>query len=121
MQEQQSCCVNVLMRILSFFLALLLGIAVLCFFFFLGLPYEFVILYTNKQAFDEEGAEDNNIRESEELQSKEYTCGDYTILVLIIIAGIALQPLYLIFYFVWGFMWFIKEYGWWCFIADYNF
>lgn len=110
------------MRILSFFLALLLGVAVLCFFFFLGLPYEFVILYTNKQAFDEEGAEESaNLQSLEEIRNKEYTCGDYTILFFIILAGVALQPLYLIFYFVWGFMWFIKEYGWWCFIADYNF
>ena len=46
---------------------------------------------------------------------------DYFLLILIISAGILLQPLYLMFYLMWGFMWFIKEYGWWCCLFDYSF
>jgi hypothetical protein len=96
---------------------------VLAFFLLFGLAYEFVVLYTNKKAFDEEGQDEENLvdnRQNNEEPSGT-SGGDYCILTLIIIAGIALQPLYLIFYIMWGFMWFIKEYGWWCFIADYNF
>lgn len=103
-------------------MAIILGILVLAFFLLFGLAYEFVVLYTNKKAFDEEGQDEENLTDNRENNEGSTTSGgDYCILALIIIAGVALQPLYLIFYIMWGFMWFIKEYGWWCFIADYNF
>ncbi len=113
-------------KILSFFLAILLGVLIIAFFCFCGLAYEFILLYTNKNAFDEEGesTEKENKVELDENGypiPKEYSCCDYFVFTLIILAGILLQPLYLMFYIMWGFMWFIKEYGWWCFIADYNF
>ncbi len=111
-------------KILSFFLALILAVLILGFFFFFGLCYEFIILYTNKKVFDEEGEineEEIQYDEQGNIIEKKYECSDYVVLTLIIIAGIALQPLYLMFYIMWGFMWFIKEYGWWCFIADYSF
>lgn len=112
-------------KILSFFLALILAVLILGFFFFFGLCYEFVVLYTNKKVFDEEGEVDEDREtqydENGNIIEKKYECSDYVVLTLIIIAGIALQPLYLMFYIMWGFMWFIKEYGWWCFIADYSF
>lgn len=111
-----------LCRIISFFAAIILGVLVLAFFIFFGLAYEFVVLYTNKKIFDEEGYNDEERGMVEDNpDGKILSCGDYTVIFFIIIAGLALQPLYLIFYLMWGFMWFIKEYGWWCFIADYSF
>mmetsp|Transcript_6789 Transcript_6789/g.7042 ORF Transcript_6789/g.7042 Transcript_6789/m.7042 type:complete len:579 (+) Transcript_6789:13-1749(+) len=159
-----------LWKIVCFFLAIILGCLVIAFFVFLGLPYEFVILYLNKKQFGDQGLFDeehqtkspneadtvkhqteyknmqnyiisgnqqyqkytdnkiynNNLVESDGQLNQNYQplvldCGDYIILFLIICAGVFLQPLYLMFYIMWGVMWFIKEYGWWCFLFEYGF
>lgn len=60
--------------------------------------------------------------EANSIIKEQYTYVDYLIFVLLIIAGILLQPLYLFFYLVWGMVWFFKEYAWWCCISsDYGF
>lgn len=52
--------------------------------------------------------------------SKKRIVYKYLIIIALAIIGIMFQPLYIAFYLTYGFLWVIKEYGWWCFIADYN-
>ena len=124
-----------LWKVVCFFLAIIGACFVIAFLFFFGLAYEFVILYFNRKEFIEDDEEFNNYDENQEHRmnvelererrerenNRELECSDYIILFFIIAAGIALQPLYIMFYVLWGIMWFIKEYGWWCFFFEYGF
>ena len=120
---------------LSFFLGLFAICVLIIFFFFFGCPYEFVKCYVNRKTDEDSEAnvygqdyEANNVednRESieventnvEQLQSSKGK--EYAMLGLLIFLGILCQPIYLIFYTLYGLMECYRRFSCWFYYVDY--
>ena len=97
-ENKNNKCLNCLLLFFSFFLAFFLFIFVIVFFFCFGCSYEFVKCYYNKKKSNRK-------------------C---FIIILLILLGLILQPLFLIFYIMYGIAIIIKNYSCclWCFILS---
>lgn len=97
---------------------------VVCFFLFLGCPYEFVKCYLDKNNTEEDDDnesfsdyENNRVHDKKLEENKSLVCKDYIIISILIILGIFLQPLYLLFYILMALVEFYRQCGCWIFWA----
>jgi hypothetical protein len=107
---------------LSCILGTLAVLLILIFFFFLGCPYEFIKCYLEKKYEDHDdsfdGYEEDRYNEANN-ENEECTCGKISICILLAILGILCQPIYLLFYVLYGLMECYRRFGCWIFIATY--
>lgn len=106
-----------------FFLGVLTIILVICFFLFLGCPYEFVKCYLDRSNRDDEedvsfyDYEKNRNQNDEEQENKQLNFKDWIMIINLVILGIFLQPLYLLFYLLMALVEFYRQCGCWIFWA----
>jgi hypothetical protein len=99
----------------------LVFLLIIVFFFLFGCPYEFVKCYLEKKF--EEDDEDKSVDYDEDIQTEvepvneEMTCKKWTICILLAFLGLLCQPLYLVFYMMYGLMECYRQFGCWMFMA----
>ncbi len=121
---RKSCCLKLLWGILTFFLCVLTVLLVICFFLFFGCPYEFVKCYLDKNNSEDDEEENASFSDYENNRNNQVakvdsslTCKDYFIIVILVILGIFLQPLYLMFYILMAMVELYRQCGCWFFWA----
>jgi hypothetical protein len=98
----------------------------------LGCPYEFVKCYLEKKCNtnEDDSIEDSDVADSErghvpkqggenKDDEEHLGCGKITICIILIIVGVFLQPIYLMFYILYGMMECYRRYGCWVFFVYY--
>jgi hypothetical protein len=122
-------CLKCLWYFLSCILCTFAILLIIIFFLFFGCPYEFIKCYLkNDPNIDDDDSVDdyyipaenefrpedqNNV--DKEKESKECTCGVATVCVFLAILGFFMQPLYLLFYILYGMMECYRRMGCWVF------
>jgi hypothetical protein len=89
---------------------------IIAFFLFFGCPYEFIKCYLEKKVDDDDSIEYNDIEEGKQEnkdnnEDESCTCGKITVCIILGIVGFALQPLYLLFYILYGMMECYRRWG----------
>lgn len=104
---------------------------ILTFYIFFGCPYEFVKCYLYKSYLDDDEIKNqdrNTYRQNTHQQNNidvnksedtECTCGKILVCVLLVALGVFLQPVYVLFYILYGMMQLFRECGCWIFMASY--
>ncbi len=118
-ETTQSIHQSTLYKILWFLLSFVFGIfaiaLVFLFFVFCGCSYEFVNCYVSKKTVDvEDESFSGTVEESEDNDKPK---SNYIIFLLILL-GIACQPLYLLFYVLYGLMEFYRRFNCWFYYVD---
>jgi len=126
-QWYDNCFIKFLWYLLSFIMAFFLIIVIMIFFMFFGCPYELVKCYlTRNDVENNENYSEVDIFEDQEKQpqsnnemanlntaDKPLTCWDYFLCSLCFLAGIPLQPFYLVFYILYALMECYRRFSCW--------
>lgn len=93
------------------FLFLFAMIGILIFYALFGCPFEMIKCYLY-------GLEEDNNRDAESLVEREKPRDWkwWTIVCSLAVVGMCLQPVYVMMYLAFAFLWFVKEMGWWIFL-----
>lgn len=125
-------CIKCLWYLLSCILGILAVLLILVFFFFFGCAYEFIKCYLEKKYKDDEDDDsDSEFEDSghhnhhqnkpsenpNEDEDDSCTCGKVTICIILGALGFLCQPLYLLFYILYGMMECYRRFGCWIFLA----
>ncbi len=114
---QHSLCYKILWLLLSFVLGIFAIALVILFFVFFGCCYEFVKCYTSKKTVNVDDDSFNESIQHTGTQEEEVPKSNLTIFFLIV-AGVLCQPLYLVFYILYGLMEFYRRFNCWFYYID---
>jgi hypothetical protein len=93
------------------------------FFALLGCSYEFVKCYLNKKTDEDDEDENDSVSEQPQRQNEneeqENREKNYKMIFFIGFLGFLCQPLYLIFYLLYGLMECYRRFNCWCYYIDY--
>ena len=100
---------------------------ILAFFFFFGCAYEFVKCYLQQKFEDEDVYEDdyemdheynNRAHNEDRLENGKLSCCQIIMRIFLACLGLACQPLYLMFFVIYGMMECYRRFGCWMFYAS---
>jgi hypothetical protein len=119
---RQNCLFRIFYGIIVFFIFAVIILSVIGFFLIFGCPFEFIRCYLNRNKKNEDydnyidnlGLYNNEKEKQiiiEEDEDNPLIWKDYLIIILLLILGIILQPFFILYYILYGFMELYRQFG----------